>query len=75
MSIKLEDGKRYVRFDGTVVDIAGPTKNYPEWVWSIGADWYDRATGRFVTYTKARGHYLMPEGNWRNIEKLAEGDV
>lgn len=69
--VTLEIGKRYVRGDGVTETIGGVTKDHAEWVWTISGNWYEQSTGRRVSYGES-GSYLMPLGNWRNIEKLSE---
>jgi hypothetical protein len=66
-TINLKDGAAYRRGDSTLVTIGGPTKDYPELVWSIGGDWYERTTGRYA-YTKSNGGYeLLSFHTWRDL--------
>ena len=63
--IILKDGKKYRRRDGQVEEIGGTTRAHPEWAWSIQGNWYERATGRAVAYSKVDGewkHYVDSAG-------------
>lgn len=78
--ITLEVGKRYVRGDGVMETIGGVTKEHADWVWSIGGNWFEQASGRRVGYSSGHysipaGYYLVPEGSSANIVKLAERDL
>lgn len=46
----LKDNTVYRDGRGTEVRVVGPTKNFPEYVWSIAGNWYVRATGQRLTY-------------------------
>lgn len=50
--MKLEDGKTYARPDGTREAIGGTCKDYAAWCWSIGGNWYERATGKYISYAR-----------------------
>jgi hypothetical protein len=72
MAIELEVGKVYMRGDDRAEEIGGVTRDYPGWVWSIGGNWYEKATGRFVSYSSGHwgrpmGHFLMPEDSQLNL--------
>lgn len=57
--LKIEKAYRDQR--GKTVLIGGRIKNYSEFfpfVWSVGGDWYDEQTGRFVFTCRTNGVYL-----------------
>lgn len=56
----LEVGKAYRDGRGKRQTIGGPTRDHPEWVFSISGDWFDRATGKMVMFDPKRGHHLHP---------------
>lgn len=64
--LQLEDRKTYVRADGTWFEtVGGATRSYPEYVWTIAGNWYERASGKFVHAhldgsfsVRAEPHYL-----------------
>src|SRR4051794_17202135 len=43
-TIELKDNTNYVSFDGVEVWIRTRTKDYPEFVWSVQGNWYERST-------------------------------
>lgn len=49
--MKLEDGKTYARVDGQLETVGGTCKDYPDWVWTIQGNWFERATGRAIRYS------------------------
>lgn len=65
--MKIEIGKNYRKPNGDLVLIAGPTKHFPDWVYSIQGDWYTWA-GERVTYRlhnwlrpdDGGKHYVVP---------------
>lgn len=62
----LETGKEYRNGHGDRVEIGGPTKDNPEWVYSTSGDWYDRHTGHFLWYDpQTLTHETRP--SWRDI--------
>lgn len=57
----LEAEKTYRNQLGKEVLIGGRIKKYSEFfpfVWSVGGDWYDEQTGRFVFTHRINGVYL-----------------
>lgn len=65
--IKLENGKTYLRSDGTRHTVGGATRDYPDVVFTIQGDWYQRATGRYVTYSPMSGEYKPMQPTWRDL--------
>lgn len=64
----LEDGKTYLRGDGSKETVGGTTKDHPEFVWTIQGNWYSRETGQYVSQNTQTGTWQkMPHGNWRNL--------
>ncbi len=71
--MKLEDGKSYLRGDGSTETVGGATKDHPEFVWTIHGNWYVRETGRYIYWNNETGAWqVMPEGNWRNLTALSD---
>lgn len=57
----LEKDMLYVRNDGQVVRIYGPTEYVHEpWVCSCEGDWYDKNTGGLVYYDRAGQFVTLP---------------
>lgn len=50
--IALQDGKTYRARNGTEHRIMGPTRDYPDWCWSLTGWWFVRATGEHVSYRR-----------------------
>jgi hypothetical protein len=64
---------RYRTGRGIIEAIHSPCREHPEYMWSLGGNWYDKADGRFIRYVKdtdehgrcTGGHYervAMPTG-------------
>jgi hypothetical protein len=72
--VKLEHGKSYRNDDGDVARIMGPTRDNPEWSWSLAGNWYENATGRFLHYNPKTGlHYTLDESYHNLVEEVTEG--
>lgn len=68
----IEIGKTYVDGWGSSHRIAGITKDYPEWGWSIGGFWFRISDGRKITYTKDGGHHPISKPSaWDLREELS----
>lgn len=66
----LEVGKVYRDRRGKEISIAGRIREYSEFfpfVWSVGGDWYDEQTGRFVWTARTGGTYLTVTPTWKCI--------
>jgi hypothetical protein len=64
----LQVGQIYKDRNGREILIGGRIKEYSEFrpfVWSVGGDWYDEQTGRFVFSSRNGGHYLAITPTWR----------
>ena len=73
VGIRLEDGKTYKRVDGSKHTVGGATKDHPEFVYTIQGDWYERSTGRYITYRRTTGEYApISSEHWRNLIEVAE---
>ena len=74
--MQIENGKSYLRGDGSQADIVGPTKAHPEYAYSRQGDWYEYATGRFVftasgTWGGRKAGERFTQDGWRNIVSVA----
>jgi hypothetical protein len=78
--MKLQDHTTYLDAWGHEVRICGQTKDYPDWVWSLRGDWYERETGRRLSYRIVRDdrgrdiggeHYVVGDSYGGNIVSLA----
>ena len=75
--MNLRDGATYVDGMATRHTIGGPCRDYPDWCWSIGGDWFDRRTGRHIAYivtppwpnTPRSGHHEVGAPSWRDLWK------
>lgn len=64
----LQDKTEYKNGRGDNVTIIGPTKDYPEYVYSLQGNWYERSTGRFLFYDYKKNTYYTHETTGLNIE-------
>ncbi len=56
----LKDGHKYTDGFGKTYHIMGRTRYYPEFVWSLCGNWYERSTGNFVSYNPKDGYFVIP---------------
>lgn len=68
--MRLEIGKEYLNGYGESVTIGGPTRDNPEWVWSIQGNWYVKETGEFLWYVPSTGGHEVRPTALRNIATL-----
>ena len=52
--MKLKDKTIYRDGRGAEIVIMGPTREYPQWVWSLQGDWYTRDGGLRLGYRIVR---------------------
>lgn len=57
--MKLKIDQRYKTRNGRTVQVKGITKENPAWAWTVQGDWYEMATGKYVTYSYARAEHLV----------------
>jgi hypothetical protein len=69
MVIELQDNTVYIDGFDKKHKIMGRTLDHPEWVWSLGGFWFERSTGRRVSFTKKRGHFVCQCTNPRNLQR------
>lgn len=71
--MELIDGKTYARPDGTRETIGGTCPEYPAYCWTIGGNWYERATGRYIAFARQRD----AQGNevYRHVVSEVEGNT
>lgn len=69
--MKLKNGKTYVDGWGKSHKVMGPTRDYPEWVWTLGGFWFERETGLKVMYHPDEGHYVMTAGSKWDLKEAA----
>jgi len=50
--MKLEVGKSYLTSDKKIITVAGFTKKYPGYVWTLQGDWFIQETGQRISSTK-----------------------
>ena len=73
VAVKLEDGVTYVNGFGERHTIEGPTRRYPQYVYSNKGEWFDRETGRYVQYDPRNDSYsVIGVFTWRDLWKRAE---
>ena len=48
--MKLEIGKEYRDGFGVRFRVMGPTRENPEWVWTLQGEWFEKASGRRIGY-------------------------
>jgi hypothetical protein len=65
--ITLEHGKTYVTVEGGTAIIMGPTRDNPEWSWSLAGNWYENATGRFLHYNPKTGLHFTLDESYHNL--------
>lgn len=76
----LEKGKRYRDDRGGETEIGGVCRDYPDWMWGINGNWYDRVTGRMIGYRKVPGtkddweHYVQEPSSYDLIEEVPNSD-
>ena len=79
--MKIETGRSYLKPDGSVVTIGGPTKRFPDsFAWSIQGDWYtwdgERVGYAIVHDDKGREvggkHVVIPGPYLRDMEQTNE---
>jgi len=73
--MNLENRTTYLTAEVQRVHIAGAV--YGEYAasfaWSISGDWYERSTGRFISWNhSARAYEPLARGSWRNITSKAD---
>lgn len=73
VAVQLVDGVTYVNGYGERHTIEGPTRRYPQYVYSNKGEWFDRETGRYVRYDAKTDTYgLVDAFTWRDLWKRAE---
>lgn len=68
--MKIEPGKSYITAHGAIVTIAGEVRGQPEWCWSTQGDWYERATGKRLTYREVEAgvwRHIPHQGTWSHL--------
>jgi len=69
MTIQLKDNTQYIDGYEHRHLIVGPTKDYSDWVYSRGGHWFERETGRRISFTPEQGHYVLEGSNRRHLVK------
>ena len=75
--MKLKPGFSYVDGWGQTHKVMGPTKHYPDWVWTADGGWYDRDTGRMIRMKPIATwgqHYCPTQDSIYDLKKEAEGE-
>lgn len=70
--MKLEIGKRYRKGNGMVEEVAGITREYPDWVWTIQGNWYRQSDGRAISYGPMSGHVPWAMATSRDLIEEVE---
>ena len=71
--MQLTIGMSYIDGRGVEVLIAGPTRDYPDLVYSRAGDWYLKSSGEYIGYGKHEGewqHYTLHPKSPRNLVRV-----
>jgi hypothetical protein len=72
--MKLEIGKRYVSQSKGSELIMGPTRDNPEWVWTARGNWYEQATGKYITFCARTGRAYPLDAEHSMLTREDEAD-